>query len=111
MDVNAQVPLEWVGPAQVTGLQRLGPFGAGNQAPTFVRTNLGVRDARRVGLEDAHLRLTLHGGGRSWPAIGFGLGAASCQAGHRVDAVWAMKRNSYNGSVELEIKDLAPAGG
>ena len=111
LEVDAQVPLERVGPAQVTWLQRLGPFGAGNPAPMFVSTNLAVRDARRVGSDDAHLRLTLRGGGRNWPAIGFGLGAASCRAGDRVDAVWALKRDSYRGSVELEIKDLAPAGG
>ena len=111
LEVDGQVPLKHVGPAHVTWLQRLGPFGAGNPAPTFVSTNLSVQAARRIGADGAHLRLTLHGGGRNWPAIGFGLGAAPCHPGDRVDAVWALKRDAYRGAVELEIKDLAPTAG
>ncbi|HJN92436.1 MAG TPA: single-stranded-DNA-specific exonuclease RecJ, partial [Dehalococcoidia bacterium] len=90
-------------------LQRLGPFGAGNPAPTFVSTSVQVAEARRVGADKSHLRLRLRDGDRAWTGIGFRLGHAAVETGARVDLVWSLKRNGDFGGVELEVKDLAPA--
>ena len=109
LEVDGQVPLDRLAGPQVTWLQRLAPFGAGNPAPTFVSTGLEVMAARRVGQDQSHLRLRLRAGDRVWPGIGFRLGAVPCRPGDRVDAVWSLKRNGASESVELEVKDLAPA--
>lgn len=109
LEVDAQTPLERVSAQQVSWLQRLAPFGAGNPAPTFVSTGVKLIEARPVGSDGAHLRLRLQAGDRVWPGIGFGLGDAPYRAGDRVDLVWSLKRNGAYGSMELEVKDLAPA--
>jgi single-stranded-DNA-specific exonuclease len=109
IEVDAQVPLARVSASQVSWLQRLGPFGAGNPAPTFVSTSVQVAEARRVGADKSHLRLRLRDGDRVWAGIGFRLGHAAVETGARVDVVWSLKRNGDYGGVELEVKDLAPA--
>jgi single-stranded-DNA-specific exonuclease len=106
--IDAQAPLDRVEASQVNWLQRLAPFGEGNPAPTFVSRNVVISEARRVGADDAHLRLKLRSGSRTWPGIGFGLGSAPCGSGDHVDLVWSLKRNGLNGTIELEVKDLAP---
>ena len=109
IEVDGQVPLERMAGPQVTWLQRLAPFGAGNPAPIFASTGLTVMEARRVGADESHLKLRLRAGERIWPAIAFRQGAAPVRAGDRVDAVWTLKRNGAYGGLELEIQDLAPA--
>jgi single-stranded-DNA-specific exonuclease len=109
IEVDAQVPLARVSASQVSWLQRLGPFGAGNPAPTFVSTSVQVAEARRVGADKSHLRLRLRDGDRVWTGIGFRLGHAAVETGALVDVVWSLKRNGDHGGVELEVKDLAPA--
>lgn len=107
--IDAQAPLDRVEASQVSWLQRLAPFGEGNPAPTFVSRDVVISEARRVGAENAHLRLTLRSGSRTWPGIGFGLGPVPCVTGDHADVVWSLKRNGMNGTIELEVKDLAPA--
>ncbi len=108
IDVDAQTPLDRLQATQVSWLDRLAPFGAGNPAPTFLSTNVTVLESRRVGADQSHLRLTLRAGERTWPAIGFGLGEAPCARGDHVDLVWRLKRDGLRGTMELEVQDLAP---
>ena len=109
LEVDARVPLQQVGSAQVVWLQRFAPCGEGNPAPLFLSEDVTVLEARRVGVEGAHLRLRLRAADRSWAAIGFGLGDAPCAAGDRRDIIWSLKRDGIHGGAELEVKDLAPA--
>ena len=111
LEIDAQVPLERLGAAQVAWLQRLAPFGAGNRAPTFVSTNVVIDEFRTMGVDGAHARFALRAGTARWTGVGFGLGGVPCRAGDRVDVAWTLKRNALRGTVELEVKDLAPAGG
>ena len=83
--IDAQTPLERVGASQITWLQRLAPFGESNPAPTFLSTGVTVADARRVGGDATHLRLTLRAGEATWQGIGYGLGAAPVASGDAVD--------------------------
>ncbi len=110
LEVDGQTPLDRVRAPQVIWLQRLAPFGEGNPPPTFVSTNVTLTEARAVGADGSHLRLRLRAGEREWAGIGFGLGKVPCKAGDRVDLVWSLKRNGAYDAIELEVKDLAPAG-
>ena len=102
MEIDAQVPLEAVNRQTVNWIDRLAPFGEGNPAPTFLSTDVGVRQAKTVGADGAHLRLDLDG----WSSIGWRLGSAAAEVGSQVDIVWRLRRG-LRGRPELEIIDLA----
>ncbi len=102
MEIDAQVPLEAVSSQTVRWIERLAPFGEGNAAPTFLSNGVGVRQAKTVGADGAHLRLDLDG----WSAIGWRLGNAVAEVKSQVDIVWRLRRG-LRGRPELEIIDLA----
>ena len=102
MDIDAQVPLSALTRSTVSWIERLAPFGAGNPAPSFLSNGVGVRQAKTVGADNAHLRLDLDG----WSAIGWRLGGAVEEIKSQVDIVWRLRRG-LRGQPELEIIDLA----
>ena len=102
MEIDAQVPLEAVNRQTVSWIERLAPFGEGNPAPTFLSTDVGVRQAKTIGADGAHLKLDLDG----WSSIGWRLGSAAAEVGTQVDIVWRLRRG-LRGRPELEIIDLA----
>ena len=102
MDIDAQVPLSAVTRQTVNWIERLAPFGEGNPTPTFLSNGVGVRQAKTVGADHAHLRLELDG----WSAIGWRLGDAASEIDSQVDIVWRLRRG-LRGQPELEILDLA----
>ena len=102
MDIDAQVPLSAVTRQTVSWIERLAPFGEGNPPPTFLSNGVGVRQAKTVGADNAHLRLDLDG----WSAIGWRLGQAAPNVGSQVDIIWRLRRG-LKGQPELEIIDLA----
>ncbi len=91
-------------------LERLEPFGMGNEKPLFSMTNMIVRDAAAVGSDKRHLRMRLECGGMSFGAIGFGMGHMTglLRQGSRIDAAFGLDINTYMGneSVQLLLKDL-----
>ena len=103
-----------VTPALIAALEALQPTGFGNPAPVF-RARAEVLEARAVGAEGAHLKLTLSQDGRRIAGIAFREGprAAALMAGggSEVDALFVPKLNSYMGrvSTELEVQALAEA--
>ncbi len=102
MTIDAQAPLSAVGSSVVSWIERLAPFGAGNPAPTFLSTDVNVREVSRMGADRSHLRMKLD----RWSAIGWRLGEAAEAIGPQVDIVWRLRRG-LRGQSELEIIDLA----
>ncbi|MBQ3423807.1 MAG: single-stranded-DNA-specific exonuclease RecJ [Clostridia bacterium] len=95
-------------PALVAALEALQPTGFGNPAPVF-RAKARVLEARAVGREDAHLKLTLAQGGHRLGGIAFREGHRADALGASVDALFSVKLNTWMGKVEpqLEVKALA----
>ena len=94
----------------VTALDALQPTGFGNPAPVF-RAGCDVVEARAVGAEGAHLKLTLAQGGHRLGGIAFREGARAAELAGRVDALFVPKLNHYMGRTEpqLEVRALADA--
>lgn len=82
------------------------PYGVGNQHPRFLTRSMLVEDLRAVGAESQHLKLQVNG----FSAIGFNLGSnrASIRPGYKVDLVYTIDEDNYNGNnlIQLKIKDL-----
>lgn len=88
-------------------IKRFEPFGIGNEEPIFLAKNVEVSDVRSVGSANQHLKLTFG----SFEAIGFGMGEkrANLRPGFKIDLVYSLSENVWNGkkSLQLKIKDFS----
>lgn len=111
LPIDAEVPLREVNGALWQALQALRPFGEGNPEPLFLSRNVRVERERPVGDEGAHLKLTLSDGRVWWDGIAFRQGEWAGKLPDRVDVVYHLRENEWNGEVrlQLEIRDLRPA--
>jgi single-stranded-DNA-specific exonuclease len=94
-------------------ISRLEPTGYGNPDARFVSRGAKIKTSRAVGAEGKHLKLTLEDQrGATVDAIGFRLGHLREGLPQRVDVIYALESNEYNGrtSLQLNLKDLKPAG-
>ena len=92
-------------------LARFEPFGVGNRKPLFVLRGAGVASMRTVGEKESHLKLKVKtvradGSVKFFDCIGFGLSGRMeyFTAGDRVDLVFELETNEWNGTKELQIK-------
>lgn len=109
IEVDAELPLHAVNGDLLQWLQRLGPHGQGNPAPTFMSPSVLVREARAVGQDGSHLQFTLKEGAVTWRAISFGNAAVAVPAGEYADIVYTFRRDNLRGTLQLEVLDLRPA--
>lgn len=90
---------------------KLAPFGKDNPRPRFMAGSLRVVDSRLVG-SGKHLKLTVADDRRTWDAIAFRMGDRIVEAssGSRIDVVYEMETNVWNGrtSLQLVIEDFTP---
>jgi single-stranded-DNA-specific exonuclease len=94
-------------------LNYLEPTGYGNPDAVFVARDVKVKSFRSVGSEGKHLKLTLEGDrGGTFDSIGFRLGQLQSSLPARVDVLFTLEANEWNGrtSLQLNLKDLKPAG-
>ena len=108
--VDLKIPIEIVSLNLVNEIERLKPFGLGNEEPLFMSENLGVAEINSMGKDNQHLRLKLYQEGKNYKAVYFGGGqyAKDLKFGDRIDIVYSLKKNEYNGnvSVDLVLKDF-----
>ncbi len=111
LHVDAEVPLELLTFELATELARLEPTGHHNPPALLMTRGVPVASCRPVGREGAHLKLTLGEGGMRLDAIAFGFGAWAFDLPRRVDVVYYLEVNEWNGRqrVQLNIQDMRPA--
>ncbi len=94
----------------VKKIKKFEPTGLGNPAPSFVTFGTEVVDSRILGNGKKHLKLKLKEGGKFFDAIGFGMGEiySKMQKGVKVDVVYNIEENVWNGtrSIQLKLRDL-----
>ncbi len=94
-------------------ISKLQPTGYGNPDATFVSRGAKIKTSRVVGAEGRHLKLTLEDErGANLDAIGFRMGDLRESLPPRVDIIYALESNEYNGrtSLQLNLKDIKPTG-
>lgn len=114
MRIDLELPL-----AEATGelarfLAHAGPFGVGNPTPVFLSRGVRARDARPVGSDGRHLRMTLTDGRSALAGIGFGMTETHgdlARSGDPVDAAFQLLEDSWNGRrrVQARLVDMRPA--
>jgi single-stranded-DNA-specific exonuclease len=95
------------------------PCGFRNPQPVFMSRGARVRSYRLVGTDGKHLKLALvDERGAAWDAIAFQQGewaarlpAARSPQGERIDLVYTLELNEWNGEkrLQLNVQDLRPA--
>lgn len=111
LNIDAEVSLSEMDWAVVEWLKRLEPCGYGNPSPLFLSRGLTVLDKRAVGTEGQHLKLKLAENRRVMDAIAFGFGKRCDTLGSRVDVVYALEVNEWQGerTLQLNVQDMRPS--
>jgi single-stranded-DNA-specific exonuclease len=93
-------------------LDYIEPTGYGNPGAVFISRDLRVVNSRTVGADAKHLKLTVSDGKVTFDAIAFRLGDWAAKMPQRIDLMYTLETNEYNGrtSLQLNVKDLKPAG-
>ncbi len=108
---DLEIPLALMRPSYLEEIERLQPTGMQNPDAIFVSRNLQVINARTVGSEAAHLRLTVKDGGVTYNAIAFRQGHWAGRLPPVIDLMYTYELNSFNGreSMQLNVIDLKPS--
>ncbi len=110
---DIEVPLSDLNFEVLKHLTYLEPTGYGNPEAAFVSRDVKVRFARTVGADGKHLKLTFEDeGGAPYNSIGFRMGHLKTDLPPRLDILYHIEANEYNGrtTLQLNLKDLKPAG-
>ncbi len=98
----------------VEELNRLAPFGTDNLKPIFLFKNVESQDVRRIGGDQAHLKMKLVEDNAFLDVIGFQFGSVADEIGLHSDisVVGKLAINEWNGSrkTQLMLEDLAIEG-
>lgn len=106
LEVDAEIPFGDMNPELMKWLDRLEPFGPGNEAPLLVSRDLRLaRPPRAVGRDGAHLMLHLRRGDHVLKAMAFRLGAREDELamGAPVDVAYTPRWNTFRGETNLEL--------
>lgn len=107
VEIDAEIPPAHLQPSLEGLVKRFEPYGQGSPHLRFLARNLVLEDAQHIGRDQAHLKLTLAGGGYRWPAMWWNsadhVPEGFRQPTPRVDVVFELERSYYNGSDTLRM--------
>ncbi len=111
INIDIECPLHLLPEKILEDLDQLEPLGAENSEAVFVSRDVEVRSARTVGKDQNHLKLRLGDLKVPYDAIAFNLGYWGKEMPAKVDVVYCVERNHYNGNIykQLRVKDLKPS--
>jgi single-stranded-DNA-specific exonuclease len=110
---DMEVPLSQLSFEVLSHLEYLEPTGYGNPDAVFVSRDVKIKSFRAVGSEGKHLKVTFEDErGQVFDSIGFRMGHLQSTIPHRVDVMYHIEANEYNGrrSLQLNLKDIKAAG-
>jgi len=102
---DADVEFDDITPEFLSWMERLEPWGAGNDSPVFRCEGVELVGMSRVG-DGKHLRATLQKGAVRLEGIGFGLGPLGdeLRTGSRVTIAFSPEWNNFRGRKSLQLK-------
>lgn len=110
LEIDFEILAEYLNWDLYDQLEKFEPFGRGNEKPIFLIKGLEVGSWRLVGNGAKHLKLELKAGNpqsKIFKAIGFGMGkngSPELAAGQKVDVVFEILIDEWNGERELQMK-------
>ncbi|MBI4025162.1 MAG: DHH family phosphoesterase [Verrucomicrobia bacterium] len=107
---DAEVAFSQLNLSLAEELQRLEPCGMGNPRPLLLARKVEVAaEPRKVGADGKHLKLWLRQDGVTIDAIAFGRGALPVRKMDRLDVVFELEINEYQGSkkAQMNLREIA----
>lgn len=107
--IDCEILLQDIDEKMMRELEQLKPFGDGNSSPCFLIRDAQVIAAKRIGQGGNHLRFTVSANGKTFNAIGFGLGEEfEFIADKKINMLFYPSYNDYNGlkSIQLTVVDI-----
>lgn len=110
--IDAELRVAEITPDLLSDLDRLRPFGVGNEEPLFLLPNVRVAAISRIGSGGRHLRFAVEEDGRRLSGVAFRRTEIPVSASGRSDLLFAVQENVYRGarSLQLLLRDARPAG-
>jgi single-stranded-DNA-specific exonuclease len=112
VEIDAAVRFGEISPSFMGELDRLRPFGMGNEEPVLLARDVRVKRHSLFGGESRHLRAELSGDTRSFEAVAFHRSKLPSGPGGSLDILftpqWAVFRG--NRSIQLRLIDARPSG-
>ncbi len=110
LNVDLKIPASVVNTSLLDEIDKLKPFGMGNEQPIFLSENLTVVNCDIIGKDRTHLKLKLYDGNNYHKAVYFGAARFEKEftTGEKIDLVYMLSKNEYNGNkyVDLIVKDF-----
>lgn len=105
LNIDAQIPLDFVNSGFLREINKLRPYGIGNPEPVFLSKNVGVAGINIVGKESQHLSLRLEFSGKFYKGIFFNEGArqSDLKIGSFIDVAYTLKENIFNGKTSIDL--------
>lgn len=103
---ESEVALRELRPENLKYYELLEPLGNGNSAPLFVTRNLRIRQIRKIGRDQGHLKMTLSDGSLNFTAVAWRLADSydALQEAKMIDVLYAFEKNTYNGDTTLQLR-------
>lgn len=107
LNIDAEVRLEKINWELFELLEKFAPFGKANERPRYLGREFTVESFESVGTNGNHLRINLsQGNGVRKKFIGFCFGewCQKLKVGDKIDVVFEVDVNEWNGNRELQMK-------
>lgn len=107
LNIDAEINLDEIDLDTCKQIEELSPFGEANPRPLFLTKGVEVRAINMVGNGEKHLRLKVLGKfGVQYNMIGFSFGYMfkTLKLGDKIDVVYELGVNRWNGTEECQLK-------
>lgn len=113
LTADLEISLRDLKPIMMEELDKLQPTGYGNPDAIFISRGLKVIQARAVGKDGKHLKLSLSDDRITYDGIAFRMGDRLSHLPARIDVMYTFERNDYldRRGFQLRIKDIRPSQG
>lgn len=115
VDIDAELPHEYLAPSLSGLVERMEPFGEGNPALVFMARSVAILQVDIVGKQEkSHLKLLLDFGAHRWPALWWNAAeryGKEFDESDRLDVAFRLQKNYWNGqeTPQLVIVDARKA--
>jgi single-stranded-DNA-specific exonuclease len=102
INIDAEVDISNIDNDFVIEVEKMAPFGEGNPLPVFVSRNVLVKDITTMGADGKHIKFRFNG---YW-ALAFGKAQQwkDFKIGDKVDIVYSVEFNNFNGNTQVQLK-------
>ncbi len=110
INIDLKIPASVIDNKLLDDIEKLKPFGMGNDKPVFLSENLGIVSYDIIGKDRSHLKISIYDGEKYHKAVYFGGSKyeKDLATGQKIDLVYTLSKNEYNGNkyIDLVVKDF-----